>query len=83
MSSTPVKEVDELEQDVHDAEEELELSDKDLILQNFHGIVEAVELLAFLFCLSLWSHLCPHSVVSGLSFEVLCYGMFSCLSVCL
>ena len=54
-----MKEADELEQDAHDAEEQLKLSDKDLILHNFKGIVGACELLTFLFC--------PVAVFSSLS----------------
>ena len=50
MSSTLVNDAEELEQlEQPDAKDELELSDKDLILQNFCGKVEAGGLSAFLF----------------------------------
>ena len=49
LSSTLANDAEELEQEQPDAEDELELSDKDLILQNFWGKVGAGGLSAFLF----------------------------------
>ena len=66
LSSTLVNDAEELEQlEQRDAEDELELSDKNLILQNFWGKAEAGGLSAFLFWTVVDAVLSPMSLWWG------------------